>query len=93
MLSNLVSSSTGTRMEAMMMMPPMVGVPFFCNCPSRPRSRMVSPIWAFCNFLMTLLPIINEMKSDSTMAKAALKDMYWNIPAPGKFSSCNQSKR
>ena len=43
------NSRIGIRMEIRMMMPPIVGVPFFCSCPSRPRSRMVGMMSFYFN--------------------------------------------
>ena len=47
-----------------MIIPPIVGVPFFSICPSRPKSRIDSPICFFCKNLMTHFPIIIEIKRE-----------------------------
>ena len=67
-------SRTDTRMERMMMMPPIVGVPFFCICPSSPRSRISSPICFFWSHLMMRLPATSDIRMAVTLANMALKD-------------------
>ncbi len=50
--------------------PPIVGVPFFCICPSKPKSRISSPICCFCKIRITLLPIIVANNKERIIAQA-----------------------
>ncbi len=68
MLPRSPTSRQGTTSEMMMMMPPMVGVPVFFICPSRPRLRTVSPICISCRRLMMRRPMTVDMNSDSRAA-------------------------
>ncbi len=70
-------------MEAMMMSPPIVGVPSFSFWPSRPNSRTVSPICFFFSNLIIHFPPIHMMNSEKTTARPALNEMYLKTPAPG----------
>ena len=74
-LARLPKSRIGMRIEIRMMMPPIVGVPFFCNCPSRPRSRMVSPICFFWSFAMIFLPTHIETRMARTAQVMARNEM------------------
>ena len=74
MLVRSLNSSTGTTMASRMMTPPIVGVPFFCIWPSRPRSRIVSPICFFCSQRMILLPAKRDMSMAVTQPSMALND-------------------
>ena len=56
MFSSLANNNTGIRVAKMMMTPPMVGVPAFSFCPSRPKSLIVSPTCSFNRNRMILLP-------------------------------------
>ena len=67
------NSRTDTMMAMKMMMPPIVGVPFFCICPSSPRSLISSPICFFCSHLMIRFPMISDMTMAVTLAIMALK--------------------
>ena len=67
-------SRIGMMIERKMMMPPIVGVPFFCICPSSPRSRISSPICFFWIHLMIFLPANIEMRRAVVNAAIALKD-------------------
>jgi hypothetical protein len=81
---SLPNSSTGTTTARMIIMPPIVGVPFFCNCPSKPRSRMSSPICLRRSMFIMRLPKTMAISSDRIMAAAERNEMYWNIPMPGR---------
>ena len=74
MLSRRQTSRADPRSERIIMMPPMVGVPFFCIWPSSPRSRMVSPIWCFWRALIILPPAKNAMSILITTASIALNE-------------------
>ena len=84
MFVRLPNSSAGIRIDMMMMIPPIVGVPFFCICPSRPKSRISSPICFFCSFLMILGPAYNATSKAVIRAIRDLKVMYCISPIPGK---------
>ena len=58
----------------MMMTPPIVGVPFFCIWPSRPRLRMVSPIWWRWSQAIIFLPAKKAISMLITAASRALND-------------------
>ena len=65
MLRILPKSSTGTRMATMMMMPPMVGTPFFSTPKgSMEASRCTSEIFRRCIYLMNFSPNHAEMTSE-----------------------------
>ena len=68
------TSSTLASSETRMIMPPIVGVPFFSICPARPRSRMVSPICLRCSQWMMCLPKKNDISMLTTIASIALKE-------------------
>ena len=70
-------------MEMMMMIPPIVGVPFFCICPSSPRSRIVSPICFFWSQEIILRPIKTAISMAVTLVSIALKDRKLKSPCPG----------
>ena len=55
-------------------MPPIVGVPFFCIWPSRPRSLIVSPICLRWSQVMIHLPMKKAMSMAVTLVSMALKD-------------------
>ena len=65
------------------MSPPMVGVPFFLDCPESPRFLIDSPICLCFKNLMIFLPKIVEIKSDKIVAAAVRKEIYVNRDAPG----------
>ncbi len=62
-------------MAIMIMIPPMVGVPVFFICPSRPRLRMISPTCIFCSLSMILRPNTSAMNSDIRIAATDRKVM------------------
>ena len=66
--------STGMMRAMKIMMPPIVGVPFFCICPSRPRSRIVSPICFFWSHAIIFLPANTERRRAAVNAAMALND-------------------
>ena len=77
-------SRTGTRMATMMMMPPIVGTPFF----STPNgsifgSRAVSEMLRRFIHLMKCSPNHAEMSNERISAKMARKEIYDQICAPG----------
>ena len=51
-------------MAIIIIIPPIVGVPAFCDCPSRPSSRTVSPTCWFLKKLIILFPKIVEINND-----------------------------
>ena len=65
----------GMRVEIMIMIPPMVGVPAFFICPSRPRLRTISPTCMSCRRSMMRLPITVAMKSDKIRAIPERKEI------------------
>ena len=87
MFRSLPMSSSGTIMAMIIMIPPIVGVPFLLFSPCNPRFRMVSPIWCERRRPMMRLPIIIEKNRDNIRVIAALNDMYSNNPAPGRSNS------
>ena len=93
MLRSSHSSSTGTKMAAMMMRPPIVGVPAFSFCPASPNSRTLSPICFFFKNLMKYFPKKMAISNASTKAAAERKEIYWKTPAPGYRFACIQEKR
>ena len=68
------NSSTGTTIEMIMMIPPIVGVPFFCIWPSSPRSLIVSPICFLWSQEMIHLPMKKAISIAVTLVNIALKD-------------------
>src|SRR5574344_747017 len=54
---------------------------------------MVSPTCLNCRARMMRLPTLVAMKRARIKATAERKEMYWNIPAPGKSSLSRYSKR
>ena len=74
--------------------PPIVGVPSFSFCPSRFKSRTVSPICFLRSHFMKGLPNTSIIISDVITDIAARNEMYWNTPAPGKLKALsNQLNR
>ena len=84
MLARSANRRTGMIMATKIMIPPIVGVPFFCICPSSPRSRMVSPICFFWSQPIIFFPAKIEMRRAVVNAAMALKDRYWKSPDPGR---------
>ena len=72
-------------MPMMNMRPPMVGVPRFWSCPSRPRSRTSSPICLRRRKSMILRPKMMTISSARMIDAAARNEMYWNMPEPGRL--------
>ncbi len=68
-------SSIGTRMERAMIIPPIVGVPFLLSCPSRPRSRISSPICLACSFFMMTLPDHRAVTMATRAQQTTLNEM------------------
>ena len=68
-----------------MIIPPIVGVPDFWTCPSKPKSLILSPTCCFLKKLMILFPKIEETNNANIKAAAALNVINWNSPAPGKL--------
>ena len=75
MFSSRANSSVGITVAAMMMIPPMVGVPFFCNCPSKPRSRTSSPTCLRRRMLISRLPKVMVISSDRSVAIPARNEI------------------
>ena len=74
---------TGTRMATMMMMPPMVGTPFFSTPNgSMLASRCTSEMFLLFMYLINFSPNHAEMTSESIRARSDLKEMYDHIWAP-----------
>ena len=77
MLRMRPNSSTGTSMETMMMMPPIVGTPFFwVPKGSMEASRAVSDIFFRFINLMKCSPNHAEMRSEKMSVSSARNDMY-----------------
>ena len=70
-----------------MMMPPIVGVPFFSIWPARPRSRMLSPICLRWSQRMMRPPAKNAISMLMTIAAIALNVRKLTSPIPGKSIS------
>ncbi len=75
-LCNFANNNVGTTMAERIIKPPIVGVPFFCNWPSNPKSRTVSPTCFFSNKSMIRFPNTNEINNEKMSAIAARKEMY-----------------
>ena len=64
----------GTNIATMIMIPPMVGTPFFCVLNgSVASSRCVSEIWCLFRNLIKYSPNHTDMSSDAMIAKMARK--------------------
>ena len=74
MLSRRQTSRAEPSTAAMMIRPPIVGVPFFCICPSSPRSRISSPIWWRCSTRMMRPPAKKAISMLMTAASMARKE-------------------
>ena len=69
-------SSAGTRIDTMMMMPPMVGTPFLAIPKgSMEASRAVSEMFLRFIYLMNFSPNHAEMSSDRMSASSARKEI------------------
>ena len=79
----LVNNKTGMMVAKIIIKPPIVGVPSFCFCPSRPRSLTNSPICFFLRKLMIFLPYAKAIISENKTAIAARNEMYLNKFIPG----------
>ena len=75
MFDRLPISRQGMSVAMIMMMPPMVGVPFLASWPSSPRLRTTSPICIFCRRAMTRWPNTSAITSDSAKDIPALNVM------------------
>ena len=84
MLVRFPNSRAGITSERMIIIPPMVGVPFFCICPSRPRSLISSPICFFWSIFIIFGPAYNATSNAVIRAMRALNVMYCINPIPGK---------
>ena len=82
-MSNLDNKITGVIVANMIISPPIVGVPDFSFCPSRPKSLIVSPTCFSFIYFIILLPKIVENKSDKIIARADLKVKNPKSDAPG----------
>ena len=71
-LSNLANNNTGNNVARIIIIPPIVGVPAFSNCPSNPKSLTDSPTCFFCSATIIRLPNIVENNNDNIIAMAAL---------------------
>ena len=78
------NSSTGMRMDTMMMMPPMVGTPFF-SVPngSMAASRAVSEMFRRFMYLMKCSPNQAEIISERMSVSSERKEMYDQRCEPG----------
>ena len=72
MLSNFAKRIVGIRIDPIIITPPIVGVPSFSFCPSRPKSLTVSPTCFLCKYAISLLPKTIEIISEQIIAIAAL---------------------
>ena len=66
----------GTNIELIIISPPIVGVPAFSTCPSKPRSLILSPTCFFAKKLMIRFPNINDINKETMTAIAALNEIY-----------------
>ena len=55
-LSKFANNNVGTKTLNKIIIPPIVGVPFFCCSPSNPRSLTVSPNCFFCKKVISFFP-------------------------------------
>ena len=70
---NLANNKVGIIIADKIIKPPIVGVPFFSDCPSKPKSLMVSPTCFLCKKAINLFPINKEINSETMIAKVVLK--------------------
>ena len=88
------NNSTGTSMETMMMMPPMVGTPFlFTPKGSIFGSRSVSKIFFFFIHLMNHSPNHADIINARISVSIDLKEMYDHRCEPGMSYWSNSLKR
>ena len=73
MLLNFENRSTGTIVPIIIIIPPIVGVPFFFFSPLKPSSLTFSPILFFVKILMILLPKKIEIINEKISANAGSK--------------------
>ena len=74
----------GTMIPAKMITPPIVGVPAFTICPSKPKSLIDSPTCFLCKNLISLPPKTRVITSEVITAIPALNEINSNNPEPGK---------
>ena len=60
--------------EEIIITPPIVGVPCFFICPSKPKFLTISPTCFNCKYSIIFLPKTKEIKSDMIKAIEALND-------------------
>ena len=65
------------------MIPPIVGVPFFFDSSLMPSILTFSPILFIVKILIIFLPKKIDIINEKIKANAALNEMYWKSPAPG----------
>ena len=69
-LSKLANNKVGIKILKRMMIPPIVGVPFFCCSPANPNSLTVSPICFLCKNKIIFLPYTVAINKESKIAIA-----------------------
>ena len=87
------NNKTGTKMATMMMIPPIVGTPFF-SIPNGSilGSRAVSAILRRFIHLMKYSPNHADIISDRISANSARKEMYDQMCAPGMLN-CSKKRK
>ena len=75
MLLNLENKSTGIIVPIMIIIPPIVGVPFFFVSSFKPSILTFSPILFIVRTLMIFLPKKIEIISEKIRANAALNEI------------------
>ena len=73
---NLDNRSTGTIVPIIIIIPPIVGVPFLFVSPLKPRTLTFSPILFFVKILMILFPKKIEIINEKISANEALNEIY-----------------
>jgi hypothetical protein len=76
MLLNLDNKSTGSIVPIIIMIPPIVGVPFFLLSPFKPSDLTFSPILFIVKILMIFLPKKIEVVNEKISANEALNEIY-----------------
>ena len=70
-------------MARIIIIPPIVGVPFFCCSPANPRSLTLSPHCLFCKNFITFFPKSVDITKERINASKTLKVINWKSPPPG----------
>jgi UDP-N-acetylmuramyl pentapeptide phosphotransferase/UDP-N-acetylglucosamine-1-phosphate transferase len=80
----LANNKVGIKIASIIIMPPIVGVPFLLCSPANPRSRTDSPICLCFRILIIFFPISVETSKDNKTASSTLNVIKPNNALPGK---------